>query len=501
MPVTFSWRMDTSSSYTAGSGVCARYAPEGATMASFGLAVQQGTNMGITANASAIGGQEFCFTNTNQKQINFAGAANCGSSGKLSILLSYRALVPSAGQLFMIGGPRFINALQLYTDASGNMIFSATNENATAIITQTLTTSSTTKNTTTSTAFRDLLINFDMQTTTGALTWYIDASLMGSTAGSARFLTTTSTHLDTLAKALDPICFFQGTVVANQRGYFQEFVIWDETILPTNVTLVNPSTGVTSTGQSLNGASRTGFVDCSVLNGGAYTNPGISNVLSGTSYVFAGSTLSGTYSGGFTYTDPGVANVRANTNYIFANSTLTGTLSVPTPATGSAGTVDLNNLLETIQYCLEQANTTTGSPIDLSNSMTKRVQTIDKINPTKIRPQASLFPYVTCFITGKEIENQTFAKNQSTMKKLATVSIDIAGMVWNPILVTKDSDPADNDIHLLMENIELVLRSYDTLNSTCRWQFAEVVEYYDEEIDETSHLRAGIIRLKVKVDY
>jgi hypothetical protein len=81
------------------------------------------------------------------------------------------------------------------------------------------------------------------------------------------------------------------------------------------------------------------------------------------------------------------------------------------------------------------------------------------------------------------------------------VSIDIAGMVWNPIISVKDEDPADKDIHYLMENIELTLRSYDTLNGNCRWQFSESVQYYDQDIDETGHMRAGILGLKVKVDY
>lgn len=284
--------------------------------------------------------------------------------------------------------------------------------------------------------------------------------------------------------------------------------------------MVNTSPGITNvklgtnfiienstlTGSMINtnpGASNVKNLTSYIIENSTYTgslvstDPGIANVRLNTSYIIEGSTLTGSLGAS---QDPGITNVRLNTTYIIDGSTLTGSLSVPTPASGSAGTVDLNNILEQIRYVLDQANTTTASPIDLSQSMTRRVQFVSKIHPLKIPVQPSLYPFVTCYITDKTIQERSINKNMLNGKRRADVSIDVVGAVWNNIMSTITSDPADQDCHLLMENIEYTLRAYDNLGGAVNWHFGESVKYYDS-IQETTHLRAGVMALQATIYY
>lgn len=60
---------------------------------------------------------------------------------------------------------------------------------------------------------------------------------------------------------------------------------------------------------------------------GNYTNPGAGNVVSPVVYKFAGTTFTGTFTGGSggTYSDPGSGNVKIGVGYIFNNVAFTGT--------------------------------------------------------------------------------------------------------------------------------------------------------------------------------
>lgn len=168
-----------------------------------------------------------------------------------------------------------------------------------------------------------------------------------------------------------------------------------------------------------------------------------------------------------------------------------------------AARADLNGIKEAIQGILEAANTTTATPIDLSSGLADsvRVREVLKTHPNMIRPQASMFPLVTCYVNQKNISNETISGNQLNAVRRATLNISVLGSVWNNNFSTVDEDPADQDINYLMENIELILRSNVNLNSTVNWHRPGAVKYYTTVLDEQTHLRSGIITLECEVFY
>lgn len=101
----------------------------------------------------------------------------------------------------------------------------------------------------------DIVITFTGDTTTNGLTVYLDGSSLGSA-------TSTRAWDSPRAKTFrDLVLGFYNNA---DRCYYKinEFVLWDEVIDPTSVTL-------TSGSGSLNGASRTAFVDADASDGSA----------------------------------------------------------------------------------------------------------------------------------------------------------------------------------------------------------------------------------------
>ncbi len=165
--------------------------------------------------------------------------------------------------------------------------------------------------------------------------------------------------------------------------------------------------------------------------------------------------------------------------------------------------VDLNGIKESIQNILQNANTTTATPIYLSSGLANsaKVQNVLKVNPEMINPQASMFPLVTCYVTGKEISRMDIASSQLNAKRIGVVKVNVVGSLWNSNFSVIDEDPADEDINHLMENIELILRSDFNLTNKVQWQVAKEVQYYTSVLDEQTHLRSGILNLECKVFY
>lgn len=162
---------------------------------------------------------------------------------------------------------------------------------------------------------------------------------------------------------------------------------------------------------------------------------------------------------------------------------------------------DLNGIKTQIAALFTAANTTTASPVYLSNGMTTKVNKILKLNPNMIPPQISFYPFVTCYVTKKTVVSASMAKDQLSGQRKAQIEMEVVGGILNQNFSTDTEDPADEDITLLMENIELTLRGSPNLNSTVLWQVPREVSYYSAAINETTHLRAGILTLEGTVFY
>lgn len=162
---------------------------------------------------------------------------------------------------------------------------------------------------------------------------------------------------------------------------------------------------------------------------------------------------------------------------------------------------DLVGIKEQMRVLFETNNTTTSTVLDLSSNLTRRVQKVFKVHPEMIPIQASLFPYVTCYIDNKQMGTNDIASSQLNAKRRSTITVNVVGMVFNANFSRIDEDPADEDINYLMENVEYILRSDSTLNSKVKWQIPSNTQYYSARLDNQTHLRAGVLQLQAQVFY
>ena len=468
-----------------GTSLDARYSSGGKT----GIAAAGGWT--VTVDAGAINGSSLVASSNNSvKPLSWIGRHNTPNGRAFSILTRFKTGytgTPSATRplLPMLGvaggrGPRFeIN----HAITTGNIGIVILNELGSVCLNTNYGNWSPTNGT-----WYDMVFTWDGTTNANSAKLYIDASLTGQLTPSAAL---SASWANTWWNEIH----FGGGVNAiwpNAQS-LDEVIIWDSVIDPTSVTLDSGS-------GSLNGASRTSPVTVSSFDGNSYSDPGAANVLTGTSYIFAGVTQTGSYSVA-TYTDPGAGNVRSGTSYIYNNITTTGTLNVPSSSSAASGAINISDIKETIRYVINEANTTTGTPIDLSGSLSTRVKSVLKLNPEAIQLDANIFPYVTVFLSKKDIENKTIARDQATGKRQARLTFTIVGCVWNDLTADYRVDPADEDIEKLMENIEVILRHYSSLNNNCNWQFPTGVTYHTSPVAERSHVRVGIMDLQVTVYY
>lgn len=166
-----------------------------------------------------------------------------------------------------------------------------------------------------------------------------------------------------------------------------------------------------------------------------------------------------------------------------------------------AAVVDLNGILTGLKSVFDTANTAGASPVDLSNSMSQRVKKVLTLHPDLIRPQASDWPFVSCYVTSKNVTGEDIAKDQLSAKRRAQISIEIVGGVFNQNYTDNTKDPASDDCNYLMENIELILRSDYNVGTKVKWQRPDSITYFSSPFDARNHIRAGILRLTGEVIY
>ncbi len=166
--------------------------------------------------------------------------------------------------------------------------------------------------------------------------------------------------------------------------------------------------------------------------------------------------------------------------------------------------VALTSLKAAVKNILDTANTTTGSPIDLSDSMAHRVQKVLQVNVEKIPIQPSFFPCITMFYDNKQVELKDIAANLLTGRRMTEIDLKIVGIIWNDNMNTSGfelTDLADNECEQLMENIEQVLRSDPTLAGLALSSKTIEVSYHTYQVSEDTHMRAGIMNHRIRVLY
>ena len=169
--------------------------------------------------------------------------------------------------------------------------------------------------------------------------------------------------------------------------------------------------------------------------------------------------------------------------------------------------VNYDTIKTNIKTILDAANTTTGSPIDLSLNMNTRVARVMKLNPQRVPIQPSLFPYVTRFVSNKNIKQITMGNkgSQASALRQGILTLNIVGCCFEPFFTDVNEDQGSENVEHLMENIEEILRTNPTLNHTSTsWVLTENgmnIQYDDIRYDEESHLKAGILTLDFKVHY
>lgn len=342
--------------------------------------------------------------------------------------------------------------------------------------------------------FNDLVIVHNGLATAGGFLMYLNGVTLSSDTpsnnmGERRQELTTSIILGQASQG-----FNSGRMKVN------EFVIWDEVIDPNNITLVDASSGITSTGGSLNGGTRDSWVDVSQIDRGIWSSLTAGNIRTGFDQVQAGATITGTFSGE-QWSTITAAQIASGINQIQNGTTITGTLSVPSPGTGANGTVDLEQIRSTIADILGDENTTTGSPINLSENLTTPVKKIYELSVEKIPVQPSCYPYVAISVARKDIEIADQGQNQLVSKRKARIDIDIMGGVWDSTMPTKTEDNADKEITYLMENIENILRANVTLRGLVDWAFPTDVAYHSVAIEEETHLRLSLMKFQLTLLY
>jgi hypothetical protein len=165
--------------------------------------------------------------------------------------------------------------------------------------------------------------------------------------------------------------------------------------------------------------------------------------------------------------------------------------------------VDIDGIKSAIKTILDAANTTTGSPIDLSSGMASRVQRVLMVHPNRIQIQPSHFPFISIYARDKSIEQQTIGHkgNQTSALRKAVLQLDIFAACYEPFFSNVNEDQGAENTEQLLENIEEVLRSNVTINGTCHWAIPSRSQFDEIPWDEEAHLRAGILTYDVTVFY
>lgn len=163
--------------------------------------------------------------------------------------------------------------------------------------------------------------------------------------------------------------------------------------------------------------------------------------------------------------------------------------------------LDINGIIEATQTILETANTTTASPLDLSSGLTNRVANIVKFSPVYINAQRDKIPAIHVWLESKDIDFKDISINQLNGRREGTLQIKVAGFVAMTNYITQDVNQSEQEVRILMENIEQVLRSNDKLSNTVDRQRITNVTYFDLPYTDEVNFKAAVLSMEAKKYY
>lgn len=300
-----------------GTSTAARYTGGGATAGTFGT-------ISVDADAGAINGSNLNLDqgSISERHLQWPGKNSLPTGKPISILCrlktGYTGTPATTVSLFQVGGGGIFAGTRKGTislqhnSGTGNVFVAFFNEAGTAGI---ATVSIFNAWSPTANTWYDVVLTFTGDTTAGGCILYIDAVNKGT-------LTSTQSSATTRTQDMTTISLGMVSGLTSTQIKVDEFIIWDTAITPSSVTLDSGAGG------SLNGASRSSPVTVSALDATTYTDAGIANIRSTTSYTYAGVVQTGTAA------IPTAANVRNGT----ATDATTGTLVAVTAANTRSGT-------------------------------------------------------------------------------------------------------------------------------------------------------------------
>lgn len=158
-------------------------------------------------------------------------------------------------------------------------------------------------------------------------------------------------------------------------------------------------------------------------------------------------------------------------------------------------TLDIVAIKNAFKAVLDAANTSTAA-YDLSTSLTADVKTISTKSPNSYMFGADMLPAVAIWNDRKKVDMAGIVKDQITAKRKATITLNIAGVIWNNNYTSVNTDSSDNEIEKLMENIEEVIRRNPSINGTVLWQHPTDVTYHDLTLSEEQNYKVGIMTVE-----
>lgn len=276
----------------------------------------------VAADASAIGGYVYSFddTSNNFRLLYWQGFKNTANGRTGSVLVRIKPTYtgsPSSNRCLAVLNAGHIRGayIDLYHATTGNLSAQVRDDKNNVVLNAgSFGAWSPTANT-----WYDVVVTWDLSTTSTTLTCYVDASSIGTLNISAAFRSDWDQNcFNTIALG------FGGAISSITRHSVNELVLWDTQITPSSVTLTTGS-------GSLNGASRTAFVDAASFDGTYSTDPGVGNVESAVGYYINGTSYTGTFG------VPAQGDVENGVGYGAGGTEFTGNVTLPTEAQTQSG--------------------------------------------------------------------------------------------------------------------------------------------------------------------